>query len=72
MCIFCVGDDAPFYLRKSTAFPRKFTADAVEPEIAPCEKAKAMQFVPGVEVPTVQSDPPPRRTSGPADDDGNE
>lgn len=39
MCIFCVGDDAPFYLRKSTAFPRRLVAEAVEPDTAPCEKA---------------------------------
>jgi hypothetical protein len=71
MCIFCVGDDAPFYLRKSTAFPRKFTADAVEPDTAPCEKVKAMQFASGVEVAPVQTNPPPSRTSGPADDDDN-
>lgn len=71
MCIFCVGDDASFYLRKSTAFPSKFTADAVEPDIAPCEKAKAVQFASGVVVPAVQPDSPPRRTSWPADDDDN-
>lgn len=71
MCIFCVGDDVPFYLRKSTAFPRKLVADAVKADAAPCEKAKSAQFLPGMEVPTGQSDFPQRRTSGPGDDDDN-
>jgi hypothetical protein len=69
MCIFCVGDDAPFYLRKSTAFPRKLIAEAVETDAAPCEKAKAAQFASGAELATVQSDLPQSRTSGPGDDD---
>ena len=41
MCIFCVGDDTPFYLRKSTAFPGKMRAEAVGGDTVPCEKAKA-------------------------------
>jgi hypothetical protein len=41
MCIFCVGDDRPFYLRKSTAFPGKFTAEPVPADASPCGKAKA-------------------------------
>lgn len=39
MCIFCVGDDTPFYLRKSTAFPRKVVAEAIETDM--CDKTKA-------------------------------
>jgi hypothetical protein len=30
MCIFCLEDDTPFHLRKSSAFPRKMVAEAVE------------------------------------------
>jgi hypothetical protein len=30
MCIFCVDDDGPFYRRKSSAFPRRMVAEAVE------------------------------------------
>jgi len=41
MCIFCVGDDGPFYLRKSAAFPRKMVAEAVEADPMPCEKAQS-------------------------------
>jgi len=41
MCIFCVGDDVPFHLRKSTAFPRKMIAEAVQAEAEPCETAKS-------------------------------
>jgi hypothetical protein len=58
MCIFCVdGDDTPFHLRKSTAFPRKFVAETVPapatdpPE--PSDKSRAA----GKPAP---ADPPPR------------
>src|SRR3977135_2735963 len=30
MCFFCMGDVTPFHLRKSSAFPRKMVAEAVE------------------------------------------
>jgi hypothetical protein len=40
MCIFCVGDDAPFHLRKSTAFPRRMTAAQAGSAFA-CESAPA-------------------------------
>ena len=30
MCIYCLEDELPFYLRTSSAFPRKLAAEAVE------------------------------------------
>jgi hypothetical protein len=39
MCIFCVGDDAPFHLRKSTAFPRRMAAEPAGSAFA-CESAE--------------------------------
>ncbi len=46
MCIFCVGDDAPFYLRKSTAFPRKLTAEAVATDEIHCDQAGPEESAP--------------------------
>jgi len=46
MCFFCMEDDTPFYLRKSSAFPRKMVAEAVEPgsEAAPSEPSLSTAF----------------------------
>ncbi len=63
MCIFCVGDNSPFYLRKSAAFPRKLIAEVVETEDARCEKARSAQLAPGLEVAPAKSHSS-KRTSG--------
>jgi hypothetical protein len=65
MCIFCIGDDAPFYLRKSTAFPRKLIAEAVEADIVPCEKVESARLESAVQTAPVA----PTRTPGPGHDD---
>lgn len=54
MCIFCVGDDTPFYLRKSTAFPRKMIAEAVDAEAVPCEQDKSAVVEAGQREATIQ------------------
>ena len=71
MCIFCVGDDTPFYLRKSTAFPRNLIAEAVEADAVPCAKVKSAPLASGEEIGIVKSDLPPSRTPGPRDEDDN-
>jgi hypothetical protein len=46
MCFFCMEDDTPFHLRKSSAFPRKMVAEAVEPDsgLALSERGLATAF----------------------------
>ena len=71
MCIFCLADDAPFYLRKSTAFPRQLIAEAIETDGAPGEKAKSGQSVSAMDEASLRSDVPQGRTLGPVKDHDN-
>ena len=34
MCIYCLEDELPFYLRRTSSFPRKLAAEAVEVDAA--------------------------------------
>jgi hypothetical protein len=45
MCFFCMEDDTPFHLRKSSAFPRKMVAEVVEPRSAAPEPGLLTAFI---------------------------
>ena len=66
MCFFCIQDDTPFHLRKSSAFSRKMVAEAVEPGDAAPQSGFASAF--NCDTPE-QASPPsawPKRKTAPA------
>ena len=44
MCIYCLEGDTPFHLRKSSAFPRKMAAEAVEDDATVAKSEPSGRF----------------------------
>jgi hypothetical protein len=44
MCIYCLEGDIPFHLRKSSAFPRKMAAEAVEGDATVAKPESSSEF----------------------------
>ena len=44
MCIYCIEGDMPLHLRKSAAFPRKVTTEAVEMDAAASRSGSSGAF----------------------------
>jgi len=63
MCIYCLEDELPFYLRRSSAFPRKMAAETVEVDAAAGKPELPGAFSCDAPEPSVPSAWPKRKSS---------